>query len=58
VIRYPKTKEAAGATWIEGLVARRSRTVVAIALANKMARIAWAMMTTGEAYRPARPVAA
>jgi hypothetical protein len=26
--------------------------VVAIAVANKLARIIWAMMTTGEFYRP------
>ena len=30
---------------------RKPRKVVAVALANKMARVAWAMMTTGEAYR-------
>ena len=54
VIRYPKARAAAGAAWIEALVARRSKTVAAIALANKMARIAWAMMSTGEVYRSAR----
>jgi transposase len=54
VIRYPKARAAAGAAWIEALVARRSKTLAAVALANKMARIAWAMMTTGEVYRLAR----
>lgn len=58
VIRYPKARATAGAAWIEGLVARRSRTVAAVALANKMARIAWAMMTTGEVYRSAREATA
>ncbi|WP_233553584.1 IS110 family RNA-guided transposase [Teichococcus wenyumeiae] len=58
VIRYPKAREAAGTAWIEALVARRSRTVAAVALANKMARIAWAMMTTGEVYRSAREATA
>lgn len=58
VIRYPKAKAAAGAAWIDALVARRSKTVAAIALANKMARIAWAMMTTGEVYRSAQGVTA
>jgi transposase len=53
VIRYPKARAAAGAAWIEALMARRSRTVAAVALANKMARIAWAMMTSGEVYRSA-----
>jgi transposase len=40
--------------WLTGLLARRPRKVVAVALANKMARIIWAMLTSGEAYRPAQ----
>jgi len=40
--------------WLVKLLARRPRKVAAVALANKMARMIWAMMTTGEAYR--RPV--
>lgn len=58
VIRYLKARTAAGAAWIDALVARRSKTVAAVALANKMARIAWAMMTTGEVHRSAHEVAA
>lgn len=42
--------------WLRDLLARKPRKVVAVALANKMARVAWAMMTRGEVYR--RPVAA
>jgi transposase len=38
-------------SWLMGLLERRPRRVAAVALANKMARIVWAMMTTGEAYR-------
>jgi transposase len=37
--------------WLGRLMARRPRTVVAVALANKMARIIWAMMTREENYR-------
>lgn len=37
--------------WLRRLLARRPSKVAAVALANKMARIIWAMMTTGEAYR-------
>ena len=44
-------------TWLLELLARKPRKLVAVALANKMARIVWAMMTSGEAYRP-QPVAA
>ncbi|HUB14637.1 MAG TPA: IS110 family transposase [Acetobacteraceae bacterium] len=42
--------------WLRRLLARKPKKVAAVALANKMARMIWAMMTTGEAYR--RPVAA
>jgi len=42
--------------WLRALLARKPRKVVAVALANKMARMAWALMTRGEVYR--RPAAA
>jgi transposase len=42
--------------WLLKLLARKPKKVAAVALANKNARILWAMMTTGEAYR--RPDAA
>lgn len=42
--------------WLRKLLARRPRKLVAVALANKMARIIWAMMRSGESYRrPQRP---
>jgi transposase len=34
------------------LLARRPRTVAAVALANKIARVIWAMMASGKVYRP------
>jgi transposase len=37
--------------WLLKLLQRRPRKLAAVALANKMARIAWAVMTSGEAYR-------
>jgi transposase len=41
--------------WVMKLLGRRPAKVVAVALANKMARIAWAILAKGEAYRaPAR----
>ena len=43
--------------WLLKLLQRRPRKPAAVALANKMARTAWAMMTSGEAYRHP-PVAA
>lgn len=39
--------------WLRALLQRKPRKVVAVALANKMARVAWALMTRGEMYRPA-----
>ena len=42
--------------WLRGLLARKPRKVAAVALANKMVRVAWALMTRGEVYR--RPAGA
>jgi len=39
--------------WIDGLLARRPFNVVVAAVANKLARIVWAMLCRGEAYRAA-----
>jgi len=39
--------------WIAGLLARRRFNVATVALANKTARIAWAVMTNGSTYRAA-----
>ena len=39
--------------WLQGLIARRGKNVAAVALANKNARIAWALLARAEAYRPA-----
>lgn len=55
VIRYQKARTAAGAAWIEDLLRRKPSRLVAIALANKMARIAWALMTRGGIFRSPTP---
>ena len=39
--------------WVVALLGRRPAKVVAVALANKMARIAWAVLVRGETYRAA-----
>ena len=46
-----RSKAARADPWIQGLLARCARLKVAVALANKMARIAWAVMVRGEPYR-------
>jgi transposase len=53
VLRGSKT--ARSDPWLQGLLARRPRLVVAVALANKTARIAWAVMARQEVYRQAVP---
>ncbi|MBC9035233.1 IS110 family transposase [Sphingomonas sp. JC676] len=45
-------------TWIVRLLERRKPKVAAIALANKNARIAWAMMMSGDRYREPMAIAA
>jgi len=56
VIRHAKPGRASA--WLLALLERRPRKLAAVALANKMARIVWAMMTRGEAYRPTAPAQA
>jgi len=41
--------------WAAGLLHRKPAKLVAVALANKTARIAWAVMTRGETYRAPQP---
>lgn len=44
--------------WVAGLVARKPFKVVAVALANKTARIVWALLTKGGIYRQPAPTVA
>ena len=46
-----KTRTAL-ADWARSLLAKKPFKVVAVALANKMARIAWAVMARSTAYEP------
>jgi transposase len=46
-----RSKAAKANPWIQNLLARCPRLKVAVALANKMAGIAWAVMAKGEPYR-------
>ena len=50
VIRYAKIHGTKHRPWLTTLLARRPTKVVAIALANKIARIAWALMAKGDRY--------
>jgi transposase len=53
VIRVAKPGSAS--PWLLQLLARKPKKLAAIALANKMARILWAMMVSGEVYRRQLP---
>lgn len=44
--------------WLAELLKRKPPKLAAVALANKMARIAWKLMVTGEAYAPKSAAAA
>jgi transposase len=46
-----QAKAGRASAWLLGLLARKPKKLAAVALANKMARIIWAMMVSGETYR-------
>jgi transposase len=54
VLRWTRQRPERRSPWIEGLLARRPTNVVLVAMANKMARVVWAMLSRSEGYRPAQ----
>jgi transposase len=58
VIRYAKINGIKHRPWLTALLARRPVKVAAIALANKIARMVWAMMARGERYKEPAALAA
>jgi transposase len=51
VLRIKRDRELIGA-WLDALDARAPKNVVVVAMANKLARIAWAVLSSGQDYRP------
>lgn len=59
VIRSARMNEASWLTkWTRELLDKKPARVVSVALANKMARIAWAVLARGDAFRPSLTAAA
>lgn len=52
VIRQAERNPAKASPWLLGLLKRKPKKLVAVALANKNARIAWKLMRSGERYNP------
>ncbi|WPL18286.1 hypothetical protein Thiowin_03352 [Thiorhodovibrio winogradskyi] len=52
--RWVEKKENAFSHWARDLKQRRHANVAIVAMANKLARIAWAVMTTGKRFDAAR----
>ena len=51
-MRYADRKADARSQWVSRLKARRGKNITSVALANKNARICWALMARGDAYTP------
>ena len=51
VIRYARRKAPGEGGWVKALLARRPARLVSVALANKMARIVWALSVRGNVYQ-------
>jgi transposase len=51
VVRRARTSAALAANWIRSLLERKPARLVTVAMANKTARIIWAVLARGESYR-------
>jgi len=53
VLRWVERKEDRTSRWATALKARRHTSIACVAMANKIARVAYAVLTTGTPYDPA-----
>ena len=58
VVRWAARKGAPVGTWLARMLAKKPRMLVTVALANRMARVAWAVMRKEEDYRGPAAIAA
>ncbi len=57
VMRHSKHKDTPMAGWINALMEKKPFRLASVALANKLARIAWVILTKGETYKPYKQAA-
>ena len=58
MLPWSRRKRETRSAWLEDLLARRPTNVVLVAMADKTARVAWAMLRRGEPFRTeVRPTA-
>jgi transposase len=53
VVRRARTADTTAANWVRSLLERKPTRLVTVAMANKTARIVWAVLARGETYRSA-----
>ncbi len=58
IVRQAYRFGAPAGSWLERMLARKPRMLVSVALANKMARMVWALLAKNEGYRAPAAVAA
>jgi transposase len=58
LLRHARGKASVAAGWINALLARRPAGIVKVAIANKLARIAWAVLQDNRGYRTPAAAAA
>jgi transposase len=51
VVRRARTADTTAANWVRRLLERKPARLVTVAMANKTARIVWAVLARGETYR-------
>ena len=51
VLRHARNRSTRDGEWVRALLARKPTKLAAVALANKTARIVWAVMVRGEGYQ-------
>ena len=58
VVLQASKRGAPAGSWLEQMMARKPRMLVTVALANKMARVIWALLVKEEDYKAPVAVAA